>query len=243
MPTEDHSSDRSDQGVPQGGGVDLSLDELAKGLATGTLSRGKALRLMGAALVGGALASIPGTAWAARCPSPRIRCRGQCCPTPVTTCVGTGGNKTCGPCPNGTEDCGGTCTDLSTTTNCGTCGNACVPGAICVSGECQCPTGTTLCGGSCVSNVCFEDEFFNPNPGRCRCEALCDPPCPDTCGCSRSGDGSGNVCTSFGGGNPTVSRCDECPTADAPEHTVCVDLARDPNFVLLACERPCPQQT
>jgi hypothetical protein len=37
-----------------------SFDELAKGLAAGTLSRGKALRLMGAALVGGALASVPG---------------------------------------------------------------------------------------------------------------------------------------------------------------------------------------
>jgi hypothetical protein len=41
-----------------------SFDELAKGLASGTLSRGKALRLMGAALVGGALASLPGAGWA-----------------------------------------------------------------------------------------------------------------------------------------------------------------------------------
>ena len=41
-----------------------SFDELAIGLSNGTLSRGKALRLMGAALVGGALASIPGIAWA-----------------------------------------------------------------------------------------------------------------------------------------------------------------------------------
>jgi hypothetical protein len=43
---------------------DHSFDELTRGLASGTLSRGKALRLMGAALVGGALASIPGIAWA-----------------------------------------------------------------------------------------------------------------------------------------------------------------------------------
>src|SRR5215212_690313 len=49
MPTEDHSSDRSHQGLPQGG-VELSLDELAKGLASGTLSRGKAIRWMGGAL-------------------------------------------------------------------------------------------------------------------------------------------------------------------------------------------------
>ncbi len=39
-----------------------SFDELAKGLAAGTVSRGKALRLMGAALVGGVLASLPGNA-------------------------------------------------------------------------------------------------------------------------------------------------------------------------------------
>lgn len=92
--------------------VDTSFDELAKGLTNGTLSRRKALRMFGAALVGGMLASIPGVAWAARpegagrpegvgrpggCPSPRIRCRGQCCAEGVTTCQGTGKNKTCGP--------------------------------------------------------------------------------------------------------------------------------------------------
>jgi hypothetical protein len=49
------------------GGADYSsLDELAKGLASGTISRRKALRLMGSALLGGALASIPGVAWAAK---------------------------------------------------------------------------------------------------------------------------------------------------------------------------------
>jgi len=39
-----------------------SFDELAIGMASGTLSRRKALRLMGAALVGGVLASLPGAA-------------------------------------------------------------------------------------------------------------------------------------------------------------------------------------
>jgi hypothetical protein len=42
-----------------------SFDELAVGLSSGTLSRGKAIKLMGAALVGGVLASIPGIAEAA----------------------------------------------------------------------------------------------------------------------------------------------------------------------------------
>jgi hypothetical protein len=46
-------------------GVVTSLDELAKGLASGTTSRGKALRWMGGALVGAAVASVPGLAWAA----------------------------------------------------------------------------------------------------------------------------------------------------------------------------------
>jgi hypothetical protein len=216
------------------------FDDLARGLGDGSLTRGKALRLMGAALVGGALASIPGTAWAARCPSPRIKCRGQCCPTGVTTCVGTGKNKTCGPCPIGYEDCGGTCTDLSTTTNCGTCGNACGTGAICVSGECQqCPTGTTICdcGGTCspgcVSNVCPEGFIYNPQ--RCLCDPVCTPSCPEGCDCAVAGDGSGNVCIAFGGG-VGVESCGECPT-----NTVCVDLAPSPGITTLACLPPCPQ--
>ena len=40
-----------------------SFDELAKGLPSGNFSRGKALKIMGAALVGGALAAFPGAAW------------------------------------------------------------------------------------------------------------------------------------------------------------------------------------
>ena len=52
-----------------------SFDELAKGLASGEVSRGKALRLMGAALVGGALASIPRAAVAvAACKGPSACC-------------------------------------------------------------------------------------------------------------------------------------------------------------------------
>jgi hypothetical protein len=59
-----------------------SFDELAKGLAGGTVSRRKALRLMGAALVGGALASIPGVASAKPTCTNRfpVRCGTKCCP-------------------------------------------------------------------------------------------------------------------------------------------------------------------
>jgi hypothetical protein len=137
------------------------FDELASGLASGTVSRRKALRLTGAALVGGALASIPGTAWAARCQSPRIRCRGQCCPTGVTTCVGTGGNKTCGPCPTGTEACGGTCVNScpSGQTHNSACQCVCASG---LAGECGstpcCPSTTCSCLARAdgTGNVCVD---------------------------------------------------------------------------------------
>jgi hypothetical protein len=59
-----------------------SFDELAVGLSSGTLSRGKALRLMGAALVGGTLASLGGVAAAdEECKPLNKKCRKnhQCC--------------------------------------------------------------------------------------------------------------------------------------------------------------------
>jgi hypothetical protein len=43
---------------------DSSFDQLARGLASGSISRGKAIRLMSAALLGGTLASMPGVALA-----------------------------------------------------------------------------------------------------------------------------------------------------------------------------------
>jgi hypothetical protein len=66
---------------------DHSFDELTRGLASGTLSRGKALRLMGAALLGGALAFTPKVAEAAlhkcnsagECPKGGSCCAGTCC--------------------------------------------------------------------------------------------------------------------------------------------------------------------
>jgi Stigma-specific protein, Stig1 len=60
--------------------TESSLDELAKGLATGTLSRGKAIRWMGGALLGAALAAVPGVAWAegGRCPQGQTRCGERC---------------------------------------------------------------------------------------------------------------------------------------------------------------------
>ena len=99
-----------------------SFDELAKGLVTGTVSRRKALRMFGAGLVGGTLASIPGIAWAVKpvCAS-GVKCKGECCPEGATCVKGAGGGCTC---PTGQTACNGTCVDTKTDKrNCGACGN------------------------------------------------------------------------------------------------------------------------
>jgi len=75
------------KGVADGQGTGASsFDELAVGLSSGTLSRGKALKLLGAALVGGTLAFTPKVAEAAlhKCDSTEdcssgICCDGTCC--------------------------------------------------------------------------------------------------------------------------------------------------------------------
>jgi len=141
MPTEDHSSDRSHHGLPQGGG-DLSLDELAKGLATGTLSRGKALRLMGAALVGGALASIPGIAMAKPKPAGSKcnrnhqcasgNCEGGTCAAACVPLAGTcsANNQCCsGRCAGGT--CAEPCLSDRVLLSNGTCAKPCTSGVDC----------------------------------------------------------------------------------------------------------------
>jgi hypothetical protein len=77
-----------------------SFDELARGLASGSISRRKALRLMGAALVGGVLASVPRVAAAQEvCPDASACCsceyedpdtseitRRKCFPQTTRTC-------------------------------------------------------------------------------------------------------------------------------------------------------------
>jgi hypothetical protein len=87
-----------------------SFDELARGLASGSVSRRKALRLMGAALVGGALASIPGVAWGEP-PS-----GGLDCPAGRTRCTSGGSNSVCCRCSERNPRCpsGTTCSCCGT---------------------------------------------------------------------------------------------------------------------------------
>ena len=189
MPTEDHSSDRSHQGLAQGG-VELSLDELAKGLASGTFSRGKAIRWMGGALLGAALASFPGVAWANDCRRLGRECRrdSQCC---SRNCVRRGDNKVCG-CPTGQTRCNDRCVNLQTNErHCGECFNRCDDGEQCVGGVCQ--------GQGCQGTPLTE--------GECNCASTCDA-LPDTsqftcqdnpgCRCFETTEGTGFCAGCYG---------------------------------------------
>src|SRR5215203_5414934 len=121
----------------------LSFDDLARGLAEGSISRGRAMKLMGAALLGGVLASIPGMALANHrpnhtaggggggCTAPKVRVGGQCV------------------CPSGQTDCSGACVDLNTDrSNCGKCGNQCPEGVGCEAGSCP-PVSPPPPGSQC----------------------------------------------------------------------------------------------
>ena len=68
MAAEDHNGEVvSSQGeCTDCSTTESSFDELAKSLADGKLSRRRVLKMLGGALMGGALASIPGAAWAAK---------------------------------------------------------------------------------------------------------------------------------------------------------------------------------
>src|SRR5215218_7590923 len=134
-----------------GSSIASSLDELAKGLANGTLSRGKAIRWMGGALLGAALASVPGVAWANDCRRLGRECRrdSQCC---SRNCIRRGDDKVCG-CPEGKTRCNDRCVNLNRNENhCGECFNRCERGVECVEG---------MCGGG-------SEPMCGPNP-----------PCPE----------------------------------------------------------------
>ncbi len=127
-----------------------SFDDLAKGLASGTLSRRKALRLLGVALVGGAFASMPGVAWAAK-----------------------GGNSECIRCCKETYGPGrerGQCISAGARGRCPvTCdGNG---GEECVSDEVRCSVPETSSGCTCITNACTRTVncVCCPPGGPCPC--------------------------------------------------------------------------
>jgi hypothetical protein len=217
MPTEEQSSTHSHQRLPQGG-VGLSLDELAKGLATGTLSRGKALRWMGGALLGAALASVPGLAWADDCRTLGRECRrdSQCC---SRNCIRRGDDKVCA-CPEGKTRCNDRCVNLDRNErHCGSCFNRCEAGEECVGGGCEgsCQSGTTPCGTQCCQTgetclhglaccptakvcgtgdfaICCKGDAQTCVDGSCQCDDPGALPCGDQCVACEGGTVNSETC-------------------------------------------------
>jgi hypothetical protein len=186
MAAQDHNGGRSPRGVPTR--ADHPLDSLARGLASGTVSRRKALRWMGGALVGAALASLPGVAWAANggnsacahfCnevfpPGPQ---RGQCKSQgaqgegPCYECtpgIGSGPNFAPPPCTGGefnTETC-------QCEATCPPCTAPKVPNP---ANNCQCecpPPRPTQCNDQVCppEQVCIGLQCVPPDPSR-----ICTP--------------------------------------------------------------------
>jgi len=177
-----------------------SLDELARGLASGSLSRRKALKLMGGLFVGSALGSIPGVAWADnnRCSEGRTRCGERCvnlktnehhCGSCHNRC---GSNQTC---------CGGRCVNLQRSEHhCGSCSNHCAEGQECVDGVCGSPTSPPL----------------PPPPPP---QPICTPSCPDPCNCEDLWEGDSPVCVDCHNQSCNVVRS----WADCPADKVCIN--------------------
>jgi hypothetical protein len=131
-----------------------SFDALATEMASGNLTRGRAIKLMGAALVGGALASI-GIGEAAAdnlCKPNGKKCRkdAQCCSG--LECVETSSGRRCAPA-------------------CVSCGGAC-------ASDGECCDGLQCINGSCLKEFigcdCFcEDGFESSCSGDGCCSAIC----------------------------------------------------------------------
>jgi hypothetical protein len=179
------------------------FDELAKGLARGTISRGRALKLVGA-VVPTFLFAEPVLALTRR---QRRRCRAQgrtvCGSGKEQVCCPTGANCVSGSCecPSGEAVCGTACVDKSIdVNNCGSCGNGCSGRRVCENGSCVCPQGMFVC---------------NPDPDSGALPSYCAE-----CGC-----GSGIECPA--GKQCCEGKCiDECPTGQV----CCGDVCCPPSY-------------
>ena len=144
-----------------------TFDELTRGLASGSISRGKALRLMGAALVGGTLASLGIGGEAAGAPGGCKR-EGKNCKRDTQCCSGLLCDSSSGTCAAAPPTC------VSEGETCGI-DTDCCSGLLCESGKCAaCPSGQVLCpqgycgrypGGSCAAGeLCCAGNCEN---GKC----------------------------------------------------------------------------
>jgi hypothetical protein len=206
------------------------LDEVARDLANGEITRRTALvRLLGAG-AGVAMAGVPGASAVGRrrCPASR-KCGDKCCPKHASCKRGK-----C-KCDGGYSKCGKNCIDLQTSqANCGSCGNPCEAGEgwTCLEGTCQC--SHTLCG---PDDLCTDLNTDSSNCGFCgrtctggqTCQSgECVTPCTSESDCATSP--SGHHCmTTYGicGCRPGFSDCQPpkycAQFSGDPSNGLCID--------------------
>jgi Cys-rich repeat protein len=188
------------------------FDELAKGVATGSLSGRQALRLMGSLFVGVGPATIPGSAQTKKdkcnkdkhCPPGQFCVAGVCvecrsdadCPAGTVCAGGTdpaepGTCFTCDCGPSGQYDVAccweapgyHVCANLQVDAHhCGRCGDACDPGQVCVDKACVPCSSDEQCVVSGAGNFCVDGVCHG-----CRSDADCPPGA--VCGQNNFGQG------------------------------------------------------
>jgi hypothetical protein len=178
------------------------FDELARGLADGSITRGKALRLMGAALAGGALGSLgireaagdpPGCKRAGKHCTRTDQCCGSLvcvsgtCQTPTTTTTETPTTSTTETPTTSTTETPTSCTPGSNICDFGVCGPvgafcSCVP-----TTEGQTACVVPFCGDPCNSSVDCPGGSICVSVGGLCCETnVCVTPCATTLASSSS---------------------------------------------------------
>jgi hypothetical protein len=121
------------------------FDDLARGLADGSVTRGKALRLMRAALVGGTLGSL-GIDGEASADPPGCKRNGKNCTMNAQCCSGNCSGGSCRAQTTTTTTSTSTSTTSTSTTTPG-----CLPnGGICTA-DTQCCGGTVCPNGKCCT--------------------------------------------------------------------------------------------
>jgi hypothetical protein len=141
-------------------GRGIGIDDIARDLAAGEISRRSALKRIAVTALGlGAAASPAGLAHAVGggCPGDRVKCGGKCCPQNARCRRGK-----C-KCKAGYEKCGRKCVDTdSSVKHCGACGNKCADGQVCADGECV----TQICSPG-QTQPCYSGPPGTQNVGVC----------------------------------------------------------------------------
>jgi hypothetical protein len=169
---------------------DSFFDDLARGLADGSLTRGKALRLMGAAVVGGTLGSL-GIGAEASADPPGCKRNGKNCKRNAQCCSGN--------CASGSCQAQTTTTTTSTSTSTST--TSTTPGCL-PSGPSRCTADT-----QCCSRICNEFVGF---PGVLQCNTCRSPGGSCAAGelCCNGSCENGTTCC--GNSGATCLTADDC---------------------------------